>query len=342
MDMSDATRPLAAVPSASPRCLVRSFLRFTVALLVAWASWEAWYVLFGGNVHAVIPGGVYRGAQLSPRKLDALVQRLGIRTIINLRGCCAPEEWYLDEARVAQKHGINLEDLTFSASRLPSKNELRLLIDVLERSERPVYFHCRQGSDRTGLAAATALLLSDDSSYAAARTQLGMRYAHLPFGQTGRLDAVFDLYEAWLTKTGQTHSPQAYRTWVTNEYQGGWCQSRFEKIERLGSARAGQPLGFRCQIRNLGPERWRIRPSSIAGVHLGGKLLDDLGRDVFEGRGGLFEATIAPGEVYEATIVVPLPQRGRYRLLLDMVEEGHCWFYQAGAEPWEEELVIDG
>jgi hypothetical protein len=31
---------------------------------------------------------------------------------------------------------------------------------------------------------------------------------------------------------------------------------------------------------------------------------------------------------------------GHYRLVIDLIEEGHCWFHQTGSEPWEEELDL--
>jgi hypothetical protein len=337
MAMPDVTP--AGQSQARPTAL-RRLLVLGLAMLALWPSWEIWRLFGGGNLHTVLPGRIYRGAQPSPRKLDALVQRLGIRTVVNLRGCCAPEPWYLDEARVSALHGINQEDITFSAARLPSKHELRHLIEVIDRSEQPLFFHCRQGADRTGLAAAVALLLQPDVSYADARAQLGWRYSHLSFGPTGRLDAVFDRYEIWLHDTQREHSPSAFRHWVDEEYRGGWCQCRIEQVQQLGAARAHQPLGFRLRVRNTGDTPWRVRPTITAGIHVGCRLSDDKGCDIYEGRGGLMETEIAPGHVLTALVVVPLPGPGRYRLLLDMVEEGHCWFYQAGADPWEEELVV--
>ena len=77
------------------------------------------------------------------------------------------------------------------------------------------------------------------------------------------------------------------------------------------------------------------------GMHVGFKIIDDHERLIHEGRGALLATAIGPGETLTATVVLPtLPHPGRYRVLFDMVEEGHCWFYQAGSEPWEEELTV--
>ncbi len=323
-----------------PRRRASRWLRLGLLALALWPGWELWHIFGGGNLHAVLPGRIYRSAQPTAAALEALVRRYGIRTVVNLRGCCAPEAWYLDEARVSRDHGVNLEDITFSAGRLPSKNEWRLLIEVLDRSEPPLLFHCRQGADRTGLACATALLLQPDVPYAEARKQLGLRYGHVRLGMTARLDLAFDLYEEWLRTTGHVHSPATFRHWVAEEYGGGWCQAKIEKVERLGEPKAGEPLGYRLHVRNTGPKTWHVVPGGAAGIHLACKLTDTKGFDVYEGRGGLAETDVAPGAVWEATAVLPLPGAGHYRLLLDVVEEGHCWFYQAGSDPWEEELVV--
>src|SRR5437870_5021947 len=48
------------------------------------------------NLHTVIPGRVYRSAQLSPDLLERVIGTYGIRTVINLRGCGDPSPWYLE------------------------------------------------------------------------------------------------------------------------------------------------------------------------------------------------------------------------------------------------------
>ena len=50
---------------------------------------------------------------------------------------------------------------------------------------------------------------------------------------------------------------------------------------------------------------------------------------------------MAPGESIELTLVVgALREPGRYRLVVDLIEEQHCWFFQGGSEPLEEEIVV--
>src|SRR5262249_18905152 len=151
--------------------------------------------LLGSNFHTVIPGEVYRSAQLSTSALERFLREKHIHTIINLRGCCDPEEWYLDEGRVALRNNVSLEDLGFSAGRLPSVITLRQLLEAINRSDYPILFHCHKGADRTGMASAIALLLRTDAPLEKARAQLGFRFGHLPLGRTANIDRFFDLYE---------------------------------------------------------------------------------------------------------------------------------------------------
>src|SRR5262249_32659463 len=95
---------------------------------------EASRVMLGHNFHAVIPGRVYRCAQLSGGALRQVIRARGIRTVINLRGCCDPFPWYLEECRATHDLDVAQEDICFSAGRLPAVHELRRLVEVLDRS----------------------------------------------------------------------------------------------------------------------------------------------------------------------------------------------------------------
>src|SRR5262249_47597528 len=144
--------------------LVRWVVLGCVAAALAPVGAEAYRVMLGSNFHAVVPGRIYRVSQPSAAMLEELIARHGIRTVINLRGNCDPFPWYLEESRVTHRRNVSQEDICLSAGRLPSTHELRRLVEVLEQTEYPIVLHCRRGADRTGLAAAIALLLTTDTA----------------------------------------------------------------------------------------------------------------------------------------------------------------------------------
>ncbi len=329
--------------SAAPRRLWRRRLWRTLALgLIGAVGWEAFHVFVGDNVHALIPGEIYRGGQPNVASLTSLVERYKIRTVVNLRGTCSPQEWYLAEAKAAQGLDLNLEDVCFSAGRLPSYHEIRQLVDVLDHAERPLFLHCRHGADRTGMASVIALLLLTETSYPEARRQLSLRYAHAPVGRSTILDSFFDLYEAWLQREGRIHDRAALRHWLLDVYQGGACQSVIDEVTPLQKEmRVGEPLAWRVRVRNTSAETWHFKPTRTAGVHLAYYLWNEEGKSAGTGRAGMFDKAVASGESLTVTLVVPsLKTAGRYRLLIDMIEEGHCWFFQTGSQPYEEELDV--
>jgi protein tyrosine phosphatase (PTP) superfamily phosphohydrolase (DUF442 family) len=331
-----------APPAPSRRLFWSRLIRFSVVALLLWPAWEIGRVLFAGNVHEVIPGKLYRGAQPSAQSLEALIHKYKIRTVLNVRGCCWPDNWYVAEAAVCERLGVNMQDVSFSAVHLPSRNELRLLIDVLDRAEPPIFVHCRHGADRTGVAAMAAQLLFDDHSYDSAHRQLSLRYGHAPIGRTTMLDRFVQLYADWLKTTQQEHAPKQFRHWILHEYHGGWCDARFEKVERLFDVpRLGQALQYKIAVRNTSSSPWQFRPLKIAGFHVTFKLMNEQQNVMYEGRAGMLDALVPAGEKIQVVMIVPpITIKGNYRLLVDMIEEGHCWFHQTGSEPWEEEFAI--
>lgn len=193
------------------------------------------YTLLGSNFHVVIPGCAYRSAQLSPETLESIISSYKIRTVLNLKGCSDPMAWYLDEAKVAAKLNVSLEDLGMSAGRLPSVAAVRDLVPILERSEYPILIHCNRGIDRTGLVSTMLLLLRTDTSLAQARQQLSLLHGHLALSHTGNMDRFYDLYEQWLTRKGQSHSRNNFRLWLLYDYCPGECSCAFEVVNLRGA-----------------------------------------------------------------------------------------------------------
>src|SRR5262245_52635574 len=112
--------------SAAPACpfagrsLPAALLRGCLAGFALALALEAGRVLFGSNLHAVVPGAFYRCAQPSRALLESVIEAYGVRTVVNLRGCCDPTPWYLEECRAGAWHDLSQEDLGFSSGRLPS------------------------------------------------------------------------------------------------------------------------------------------------------------------------------------------------------------------------------
>jgi hypothetical protein len=339
-------------PARSRRSLWAILLRGCVAGLALAVTLESANVLIGANFHTVIPGAVYRCSQPSSDGLAGLIHAYGIRTVINLRGCCDPIPSYLEECRVTSGLDVSQEDIPFSSGKLPPVPSVRELVRVLDGSDKPVIFHCHKGIDRTGMASALALLLYTDSTLEEARRQLGPRFGHLPYGRTGNMDRFFDLYSEWLAANDLPHSRAEFRRWLEREYTAGECRSSIEvagaKSEPIPVPR-GKPFGVKVRCSNTSAKPWLFNPGNNAGVHAGWTLTDDQGRPITDGQGrpvsagraGLFHATVPPGGNIELTLSLPrLNVAGRYHLCVDMEDERHAKFFQEGSEPLFVELEV--
>ena len=314
-----------------------------VALGILALGAEAWRVLVGANFHVVIPGAVYRCAQPTPEFLAWVVREHGIRTVINLRGIgdgpSAP--WYECEAAACQELGLAQENLTFSAYRLPNVREIRRLLETLDRSEKPVLIHCRRGADRTGMAAAIALLSQTDTPYAEARASLGLRYGHWSLGSAGRLESFFDEYETWLRDHRLRHDKAVFRRWVADGYAGGPCSAEIVDVHPpTGPLKANTTLVYRITYRNVSQAPWQFIAINRAGIHLGVAVFDLERRCVYASAGGFLDRVVAPGETIELTALVPPLPPGHHRILIDLTDSGHAWFQQVGSVPLEQEVTI--
>lgn len=295
------------------------------------------------NLHILVPGRVYRSAQLSPTQLEETIHRHGIRTVVNLRGCCEPLPWYHEQCRAIHRTGVSQEDVSFSAGRLPPVEEVRYLLRVLDRSDYPILFHCRQGADRTGLAAGLYLLLYSDTSLAVARRQLGLRYGHVALGRTVSIDRFFELYEEWLQVQGRKHTPAAVREWIEHGYCPDECRCTLEALFVPKQVPLGKPWLARFRAHNTSLRKWRFRTSSTTGIHLGFFVTDSQQRFAALGRAATFDAEVMPGESIDIDVAVPaLRTPGKHVMTVDIMDEQQGWFYQFGSQPLECEFEVIG
>ncbi len=172
-----------------------------------------WYIgVFGGNVHTVVAGQLYRSAQLSGNTLGRVLDADHIKTVINLRGGSPDDGFYRSEMEECSKRGIAHVDVPFSARFLPPPNRLAALLSTFDHASYPVLIHCRGGSDRTGLTSTLYLAIYRGVPLDQAEaSQLTFRYGHISWGEAHPMNDFFDLYR----KTG---AGKSLRDWILHDY----------------------------------------------------------------------------------------------------------------------------
>lgn len=134
-----------------------------------------------GNFHEVVPGELYRSAQLSGKQIIKKSDQHSIRTIINLRGDNKGETWYDHEIESAQLLGLHHVDFRMSSGRQLNQAEVAQLIRIMREAPKPILIHCKGGADRTGLASALYLAAIKKQGKFEAKKQLSFMYGHTPF-----------------------------------------------------------------------------------------------------------------------------------------------------------------
>jgi protein tyrosine phosphatase (PTP) superfamily phosphohydrolase (DUF442 family) len=290
------------------------------------------------NKHEVIPGRVYRSAQLTPEQLKQFVARHKIKTVINLRG--RPfNDWYPAQSKATQELGISQEDVTTSASRLPPTGEVRRLVEIFDQCEYPILMHCQQGADRTGLATASYLLLHTDADLAAARRHCSPRFGHVPIHTAAAMQEFFDQYEEWLRERGTGHSSAMFRQWATSEYCPGPGRAKLEWLSAAECVEVGKPVVFTVRAHNTSRATWRFTAGSRIGIHASYVVINSKGQVHYSGKAGFLDATVPPGEFIDLALPVPAPaSAGRFVTFIDLSDR-NVSFTQYGSEPlthdWE-------
>lgn len=183
------------------------------------------YNLLTKNIHAVIPGNIYRSAQLNAHDLDEVTKKFHINSMINLRGPWATDHWYQVEKQFAKTHGIHYYSLKFSAYRLPPKKEIRELVYLLQTVPKPLIFHCEGGADRTGMASAISLILfKKNATISEVKLEASWHYNAISQYSVGY--QVLRNYFAWLKKNRVPQSRENFLKWLNSNKEmkkySGW------------------------------------------------------------------------------------------------------------------------
>lgn len=184
------------------------------------------------NLAPVVPGRLYRCNHPTPGRLARLARRLGLRTVINLRGACANGSDALSR-EAARRLRLNFVDVAMQSSRAPSRERLLELIAALRSAAEPALLHCKSGADRAGFAAGVFLLLNG-GSVADALRQLSLRFGHLRGSRTGVLDTVLIAYGR------ETGGHADFAAWARDAYDPAAITAEF-----AGGVRALPPASRR-------------------------------------------------------------------------------------------------
>lgn len=330
-------------PIINRRPIWGSVVRGMATGVVGVVAVTAFQVVATDNLHAIQPHRSYRAAQMSPKHLRSAIQRHGIRTVINLRGYCPDFEWYRDECHVSHSDNAAQEDITLSAIRLPTPSEIRRLVEVLDHAEYPILMHCRQGVDRTGLAAAVVKLLEPGVSLETAERQLSLAYGYVPYNGTENMRQFLSLYREWLQQLNVEHSSELFRHWAMREYCPGACRAKLEFPDWSFDLAAWPPSEGRVihlRVQNRSIRNWVFRPGTNQGIHVRYTVADAIGHVVLTEQAGLLDALVRPGESIDLELGLPPLVSGSYVLTVDLIDVDQNAFSQFGLEAAVREFRI--
>lgn len=187
----------------------------TISLCAVYLLGHLGYNYFSGNVHTVIPGEIYRTAQLDDKQLKHYTQKFHLKSIINLRGVWENDHWYIVESRFVKTHQLHYYPIRLSAYNLPTKAQLRELVHLLQTAPRPLAFHCEGGADRTGMAAAISVILfRPHPTITEIKEQASWRYNAISRETVGY--QLLKNYFAWLKKHHYQQSKDRFLQWVAS------------------------------------------------------------------------------------------------------------------------------
>lgn len=171
------------------------------------------------NLATVAPGQLYRCNHPTPGRLVRMTHRLGLKTLINLRGAAGNGSDALSRAAAARL-GLDFVDLALESRGAPQRDRILRLHHIYSTMRKPALIHCKSGADRAGLAAGLFILFQGGQARDALR-QLSWRYGHVRQAKTGILDAFFLRWE----REGEGRKP--FLDWVREDYDAAALRRDF-------------------------------------------------------------------------------------------------------------------
>jgi undecaprenyl-diphosphatase len=296
---------------------------------------------FDENLLEVVPGQIWRSAQPSPHEMDEFISRLGLQTVLNLRGDGGESDWLEEQEAVTTARGVELHTVRLSAKTMPPAHLLRKIVEVLETAPRPLLFHCKGGVERSGLVGAVAVLLAG-GTLEEARAEFAPSKGYIQLVSGSELPRVLDDYESWLAAEGIPHSRDRFRAWIATDYHPYFYRASIAPTGTLAKLASGRENTLRFRVTNRSLRPIPFRATRDHGVHLGATLHGSNGdeSEALELRDGFIDLDLAPGASHEFELALPPLAPGSFTLEVDLVDEGLKWFGAMGSTPLSMPLEV--
>jgi protein tyrosine/serine phosphatase len=172
------------------------------------------------NFSVVKPGVLYRSNHPTPGNLASFKRKVGIATVINLRGQAKNGSDALSRD-AARRLGMDFYDMALESRGAPHRDRILRLADILASMRMPALVHCKSGADRAGLASALFVMIQGGTTQEALR-QLSWRYGHIRQSKTGILDAFFYMYRR------EAEGRKPFLDWVREDYHEDQLRAAFK------------------------------------------------------------------------------------------------------------------
>ena len=150
--------------------------------------------------------------------------KLGIKTIINLRGVRKDGGWLL-ENEACKKYNIKLIDFRARSRAAPEKEMIFEADKLFKNVSYPALIHCKSGADRAGIMCALYFLLQKKQETKKAKQQLSWKYLHIKWAKPGVLDSFVHEYS-----TQYKIDKIKFLDWVKKKYDPIKLEKNFRSI----------------------------------------------------------------------------------------------------------------
>ena len=136
----------------------RAFLYVVLAVAVAAGGWGMYFIHVRHRLSVVTQGQVYKSGTMPPAEMAAVAQRLGLRTVIDLRTWVSGQDSTNTtalakiQAEGAALAAVGVRQICLPTPQVPTAATVAAFLKIMDDpANRPVLIHCYHGIGRTEL-----------------------------------------------------------------------------------------------------------------------------------------------------------------------------------------------